>query len=174
MPGSLFSSRTHRPRGAPSDVSGLHIRAHCNRPLHSLAEVILILNVTADTVARAQLTGWISLLVFPQSLSPTSGVSLRHNSSTRWQNVWNLAIPGNRPPSRSQRTRSCNVERTRWNVVTDEDSMEQCGDNWVNIFLLLSCISRGCRSRLSTAARKTLLLPSSEMLVNITWLGRYQ
>jgi hypothetical protein len=30
-------ARPHRPRGAPSDVSGLHVLPHCSRPIHPLA-----------------------------------------------------------------------------------------------------------------------------------------
>jgi hypothetical protein len=35
--GSPFSARSHRPRGASSDVSGLHVLPHCSRPFQPVA-----------------------------------------------------------------------------------------------------------------------------------------
>jgi hypothetical protein len=71
--GSPFSSRPHRSRGATSEVSGLHILPHCSRPFHSLARSLPIPDITADTAARALLTGWISSFGCPQTIAIDQG-----------------------------------------------------------------------------------------------------
>jgi hypothetical protein len=59
------SSRPHRPRGAPPNISRLKILPHCNL----WPEVIPILDSTADTVACGVLTSWISRFGCPQTIT---------------------------------------------------------------------------------------------------------
>jgi hypothetical protein len=71
--GSPLPSRPHRPHGAPSDISRLHILSHCSWPLHALSRSHPHSRHHIRHRAHAQMTCWIPRLSCPLTITSDHG-----------------------------------------------------------------------------------------------------